>query len=439
MANGLSFIGPPEAPVRGTTQTGSGDTPIDAGPSLVEELLSRLRVDAPEPPPKIGPGRRILGSIGDALTAAATVRAGGTPPQIGTFAATVLQRQEDFKRRSAEAAAANQALQRRIRLGQFEVERAHGFRLKENKAREKEQKPGDLFFRGDLQWLVDDAGNRWIEVALQDKTSGEIKTKIIAAPSTSRNNVQAPVGTLRIASQPVMPFLTPEGIKLLNRTSGEALTETPGVPVTPAEEADPLPPGPPQPKIIGTPISSEQNVEAIQAEHTLLTIAESVLATIDTLLKKNFVPGERTLKRVFLTTPGIADIGGREAVTTLDPDFSGFVSELKRLQSAFEEEQRGNRLTSVRLGELAGFIPRGDEAFGDARTKIRNLIDDVRRRMAIRADLQPGISSKLPEEQRFEVPDSEFTTLRNNRQSGKTMSNEDLERYLIGLKERTRR
>lgn len=286
---------------------------------------------------------------------------------------------------------------------------------------------------------VDDDSNRWIEIVLQDKATGGIETKIIAAPSTSRNGITEPVGTLRIASQPVTPILTPQGTALLNRTSGELQAEPPDVPLTPSEEAEPLPDQQREPKIIGTPISSDQNVEAIQAEQTLLTIAEGLLPTIDRLIQKKFVPGERTLKRVFLTTPGLADIGGREAVTTLDPDFSSFVAELKRLQSAFEEEQRGNRLTGVRLGELGGFIPRGDESFTDVRTKIRNLIEDVRRRVAIRVDLQPGITSKLPKSQAFQVPDSEFSALRRKRQAGKALTAEELERYKLALTERIKR
>jgi len=429
MANGLSFIGPPEAPVTGTTQ----GSPIDRDAALIEKLLSNLDLGQAPVRPKTGGVRGFFGSLGDALSAAAAVRAGGAPPPIGAFAANRLRQQQRFQQESAETAAANRALGNRIRIGRFEAEQRHGFRLKEIRARERTERARDLFFRGDPQWVVDEAGNRFFEVAIQDRASGDFVMKLIPAASTARLGITEPSGSLRIASQPLTPIGLPEGTALLDRTVGKLKTEKLGVPITPSEEGEPLPPAAvPQPKIIGTPISSDQNVEAIQAEMTLLTIAESALATIEKLSGKPEVFGERTLKRFLLTTPGVAGIGGREGVTRLDPDFSEFVSELKRLQSAFEEEQRGNRLTTVRLSELGGFIPRGDESFGDMRTKIRNLIGDVRRRIAVRAELQPGITSRLPKSQGNKVPDSEFKTLREKRQSGNPMTEDEMKRLLIG-------
>jgi hypothetical protein len=59
--------------------------------------------------------------LGDAITAAAAVRAGGRPPQIGSFRAGVEERERSHREQVIAADAAARNLRNRIRIGQFEA------------------------------------------------------------------------------------------------------------------------------------------------------------------------------------------------------------------------------------------------------------------------------------------------------------------------------
>ncbi len=408
---------------------GSAGPDADAVQELLAQLGASVEASRPTPPRAPSIAQRIAGCLGDALSAKGAVLGGGQAPVEGAFARNQIRTQERF----------------RIESGNFNKRQENLKVLKLNLASRmeiaelKKQVTGeeDPFFSGNFQWLVDDAGNRWLEAALQNKETGKIDIRQFPSASTAQQGITSPVGGLRIASQPVLPLQTAEGTALLNRSTAELL----GDPLSTGGNTTgaPQPTGSGKPKIVAPPISSDQNVEAIQAERGLLRKAEQLLPLLDKLSLKPFIFGERTGKKLALTAPGLADIGGREAVTTLDPDFAEFVGLLRALQSVFEEEQGKNRLTGLRLGEMSGFIPRGDEGFPDMRTKIRNLIEDVKSRIDVRMKLQPGISSKIGEPeptQNISIPRSEFDALRSKRAQGEILSGAELERYKLGLQER---
>src|SRR5438046_173759 len=87
MPYGLSYTGPD---VMGQSDSG------DPTAALVAHLLSTLENPQPTPPPRISTGQDIVGSLGDAIKAMATVRAGGTPLPMGAFAAGIRQRQAEY-------------------------------------------------------------------------------------------------------------------------------------------------------------------------------------------------------------------------------------------------------------------------------------------------------------------------------------------------------
>lgn len=120
--------------VAGTTQPGAQPTQADRDQDLLEGLLAQELPERPEPP-TIGVGRRIIGSIGDALLAAAAVRAGGVPPPIGPFAATIRERQQAFEAQTAQVEAEERRLRNAFLLRQFEQRLA---------ARAEAQAPSDL-------------------------------------------------------------------------------------------------------------------------------------------------------------------------------------------------------------------------------------------------------------------------------------------------------
>ena len=406
-----------------------------AGPDAetVQELLALLgaNVESSRPTPPRAPSvtQRIAGGIGDALSAKGAVLGGGQAPVEGAFARNQIRTQEKFRIESASFT------KRQENLKILKLNLASRMEIAELKKQVTGEE--DPFFSGNFQWLVDDAGNRWLEAALQNKETGEIDIRQFPAASTAQQGITTPSGTLRLASQPLTPLTTPEGTTLLNRTSGDLQEDVVSTGETTTDALQSTGSG--KPKIVAPPISSDQNVEAIQAERGLLRKAEQLLPLLDKLSAKPFAFGERTAKKLGLTAPGLADIGGREAVTTLDPDFAEYVSLLRALQSVFEEEQGKNRLTGLRLGEMAGFIPRGDEGFPDMRTKIRNLVEDIKFRIGIRMELQPGISSKIGEPeptQNISIPRSEFDALRSKRALGEILSGAELERYKLGLQER---
>ncbi len=121
----LSFIGT-GTPLSGTTQadTVALPSPQREESDLVAELLASLDVGQPEAPPKVGVGRRILGALGDAITASASVRAGGAPPRIGAFAASQLAQREAFAQRSAAADTENRRFKQSLLLQNFKNQAA---------------------------------------------------------------------------------------------------------------------------------------------------------------------------------------------------------------------------------------------------------------------------------------------------------------------------
>ena len=95
-------------------------TPFDSDVQTVEDLLATLDLGQAPVRPRVGPIRGTFGALGDAFSAAAAVRAGGTPPRIGSFAATTLARQLDFEERLGNFEAERRGVGNRIRIGQFE-------------------------------------------------------------------------------------------------------------------------------------------------------------------------------------------------------------------------------------------------------------------------------------------------------------------------------
>jgi len=103
---------------------GVGPAPVLPGQGApadtVAELLSQLEGFQPPPPPTLTPRQRIAGTIGDALLAMATVKAGGVPPPLGPFQARQQQIQDEFRQGQQQAELANRDLRNRIRIGAFE-------------------------------------------------------------------------------------------------------------------------------------------------------------------------------------------------------------------------------------------------------------------------------------------------------------------------------
>ena len=117
----------------GLTYQGPPDDEQDAAFQQAADLLQSLGISpglefepppqAPMPPPRIGAGRDIVGSIGDALLTMATVRAGGAPPAMGPFAAGRREQQKsyqerlmEFQKRQVENETANRTLRNTARM-----------------------------------------------------------------------------------------------------------------------------------------------------------------------------------------------------------------------------------------------------------------------------------------------------------------------------------
>lgn len=111
----LSFI------TRGASMRPDTEDENDPG-ALVEQLLSRLEQVPVPAPPQTRPSQRILGSIGDALLAMATVRAGGAPPAMGPFAASQARIAQEYRDAKRSAEESNIENRNRVRIGAFEEE-----------------------------------------------------------------------------------------------------------------------------------------------------------------------------------------------------------------------------------------------------------------------------------------------------------------------------
>lgn len=109
----------PVLPYTDAPQQGAQD---ESSPeALVARLLASLERGTTEPPPALSGSRRLLGPLGDALMAAATVRAGGAPPQIGAFGAEQASRQAAYERRLEENARADRSLRNAVRIGAMQM------------------------------------------------------------------------------------------------------------------------------------------------------------------------------------------------------------------------------------------------------------------------------------------------------------------------------
>jgi len=139
----LSFLGPGRLSIKG------GETPeADPSESLIDDLLEKMDVgEKPEPPPKIGRGRRIIGSIGDALTAMAAVRAGGTPPARGAFASQLLRQQEEFRIASAQFKQQQADLNNEILLFKARMAEADEARIQREQADISKTERADVLLR----------------------------------------------------------------------------------------------------------------------------------------------------------------------------------------------------------------------------------------------------------------------------------------------------
>lgn len=122
MAIDYSFIG------RGVQPLNLQEQPegVDPQQALVDRLIASLEPSPVPPPPQLPPaptgGRQILGNIGDALRAMASVRTGAQPPLYGPFAASEMKRQEEtmalqreYAKETAAARSADRNERNRIR------------------------------------------------------------------------------------------------------------------------------------------------------------------------------------------------------------------------------------------------------------------------------------------------------------------------------------
>jgi len=98
-------------------------SPMDDPNAAIKQLIIDLLQPAPTPPKKVGVGRRIIGSIGDALLASSQVRAGGVASGAGPFAASMRERQSRYDESVSKTNEYNRETSRNVRIGAAEDER----------------------------------------------------------------------------------------------------------------------------------------------------------------------------------------------------------------------------------------------------------------------------------------------------------------------------
>lgn len=118
---------------------GIGDEQNPEAQQILELLQSLEKAPPEQPPPQPeqpshlqrvllgGTPRHFVGSLGDAIAAMAAVKAGGTPPAMGAFAASQerealrqAQQLEEYRKRQEENAAADRSLRNTIRVSTFQ-------------------------------------------------------------------------------------------------------------------------------------------------------------------------------------------------------------------------------------------------------------------------------------------------------------------------------
>ena len=180
MPYGLMYQGPPDPEQQ-------EESPEDLVARLLESLEMEPSGAAPTPPPRVGAGRDIMGSLGDALLSQASVRAGGGPVAMGPFAAGQRQTERDyqerlmeFQKRQTENEAANRTLRNSARMIGLRSGRPSRFK----------DSSGFLPAR---QMFRDESGKTWMSVT-QMGTQGAGETSLINLDPN--DTTASPIGQL---------------------------------------------------------------------------------------------------------------------------------------------------------------------------------------------------------------------------------------------------
>lgn len=385
---------PPETP--GLTQEG------DPGFDLVEELLGQLEMEPAPEPQKVSVGKTILGIIGDALVAVGHARAGQAPPPVGAFTATMLSNQQQARELERQVDTANREIRNRIRIQagfkQMEAElRGDLERIKAGlKEKEEEEEKTEKRFAPVVELLSDEQGNYFFSSVERGEKGIIGEPVMIPLPGSP----EAPVGRLRRSSQTAQTMETPEGTLVL-----EPMTKRPqgflgdqGNIIPMKRRGGPDPGQDPRPKI-GTdegeelpipPIASEANIDAIQGEQNLLSQVEETIRFALQVTK-----GASGVERLALKGVSKIPLVGREAVGVISPDVRRLQGSLAALRTAIDEAGRLGRLTAIRKAELDVYIPSEAETPQNIAVLLLDLRENIKRRIAIREKLQPGLSRAI--------------------------------------------
>lgn len=337
---GLSFL-------RGSTGTES---------QTVADLLAALEVPTPAPAPQIGTGRNILGTLGDALLAYATVRAGGAPPSLGPFAQQILAQQQRAREEAQAAATYNRDLRNRIRIGQFErgQEQAGRERLESMKSRIQRSE----FVRDTQQ------GPRRVR-QLVDMRSGEILAEddlgAVMVPEIVSPGVaggQAALGIINRRERTFQPVRTHEGGQIVE------------------------------------PVPTEGFQREVAAEESFIDKAEDLYALHDSVYSElSQRPGiVGSAERYVKGRVGRGELGG-----ILQPEVAKYNAALKQALFTYVKKQTGAQFSITEMDRYEAQFPFPWDPPDVARNKIDTIvagaIRDIRARYGAAGRTIPSTSA----------------------------------------------
>ena len=226
----LSFMQAREqvAPVRDTPAAPVPATPAAATPEvagtarelpgvtdsslLVEELLQSLLQPEPEPPERTSTGRRVIGSIGDALSAFAAIRSGGQALPVGAFTAGQRQKQQAFQDELSGVRDTNADTARQVKILKFKNELAKKLKLTGGK---KDGPQGPVPETGKF---IDEEGNIFFGAARRI-AGGQLGDNVQLLP-VQPGQATKPVGLLRSLSQGLSTKIGLGGVFVFNPATG---------------------------------------------------------------------------------------------------------------------------------------------------------------------------------------------------------------------------
>ncbi|KKK49465.1 hypothetical protein LCGC14_3134780, partial [marine sediment metagenome] len=281
-----------------------------------------------------------LAGLGDAITAMATVRAGGTPPAIGASTVIRQQRLAGEKLRIREAEASKRDISNRLRIGAF-LRKEEALLKKEEDARKPGKGTGSL--APQVEVITDSEGNVYF-AATNKVPGGKLGTDVQYVP-LSAGAPPIPIGKVRKATQALRFKDAAGGTVTINPLTGE---------VKPLQEPSTVTDKPSSAKA-GKQVQPRPRTEDVRRAGFSL----SVLDSMNTLreLSERFKAKDPSLLPTLAKQAARIGETGRALIGSIDPELELFQSNKELIGEQIAFLITGQQMSEGQAQRLINQLP----------------------------------------------------------------------------------